>query len=90
MNKKELAKAIAEKTGITTDETIKFLTVFTEVVTEQMKQGQHIQLVGFGTFEVAERAARIGRNPQTGEKMSIAAGRIPKFKPGKNLKDEVK
>lgn len=90
MNKKELAKAIAEKTGFTMDEAFKYLTVFTEVVTERMKQGEHIQLVGFGTFEVVERAARMGRNPQTGERMSIAAGRIPKFKPGKNLKDEVK
>lgn len=90
MNKKELAKAITEKTGFTTDQAMRYLTAFTEVIAEQMKQGERVQLVGFGTFEAAERAARIGRNPQTGEKMNIAAGRVPKFKPGKALKDEVK
>ena len=67
----------------------KALTAFTEVVSKELKKGGKVQLVGFGTFEVAERAAREGRNPQTGETMKIAAAKAPKFKAGKALKDEV-
>lgn len=90
MNKKELAEEIARKTNMTTDQGIKFLTTFMETVTEQLKKGERIQLVGFGRFETMERAARVGRNPKTGEKMNIAGSRVPKFKPGKALKDEIK
>ena len=62
---------------------------FIDVVTEELKKGEKIQLVGFGTFEVTERAAREGRNPLTGEKMQIKASKAPKFKAGKALKDAV-
>ena len=65
----------------------KALKAFTDVVAEELKKGEKIQLVGFGTFEVSERAAREGRNPQTGEAMQIAASKSPKFKAGKALKD---
>ena len=67
----------------------KALKAFTEVVEEELKKGEKIQLVGFGTFEVSERAAREGRNPQTGETMQIAASKSPKFKAGKALKDAI-
>jgi DNA-binding protein HU-beta len=89
MNKTELVAAIAEKAEITKKDAEKALTAFTEVVTDELKKGEKVQLVGFGTFEVAERAAREGRNPQTGETMKIDASKAPKFKPGKALKDEV-
>ena len=65
------------------------LKAFVDVVSEEMKKGEKVQLVGFGTFEVSERAAREGRNPQTGETMTIAASKTPKFKAGKALKDLV-
>ena len=65
------------------------LKAFIDVVSEEMQKGEKIQLVGFGTFEVSERAAREGRNPQTGETMTIAASKSPKFKAGKALKDLV-
>ena len=67
----------------------KALKAFIDVVTEELKKGEKIQLVGFGTFEVTERAAREGRNPLTGEKMQIKASKAPKFKAGKALKDAV-
>ena len=89
MNKTELVAAIAEQADITKKDADKALTAFTEVVAKELKNGGKIQLVGFGTFEVAERAEREGRNPQTGETMKIAASKSPKFKPGKALKDEV-
>ena len=63
------------------------LKAFTDVIAEELKKGEKIQLVGFGTFEVSERAARTGRNPQTGEEMTIPASKAPKFKAGKALKD---
>ena len=87
MNKTELVAAIAEQAEMTKKDAEKALTAFTEVVTKELKKGEKIQLVGFGTFEVAERAAREGRNP--GATMKIAASKAPKFKPGKALKDEV-
>ena len=65
------------------------LKAFTDVVAEELKKGEKIQLVGFGTFEVSERAARTGRNPQTGAEMTIAASKAPKFKAGKALKDSL-
>ncbi|MDE7266415.1 MAG: HU family DNA-binding protein [Lachnospiraceae bacterium] len=89
MNKTELVAAIADQAEMTKKDAEKALTAFTEVVTKELKKGGKIQLVGFGTFEVAERAAREGRNPQTGATMKIAASKAPKFKPGKALKDEV-
>ena len=89
MNKTELVAAIAEQADITKKDADKALTAFTEVVAKELKNGGKIQLVGFGTFELAERAEREGRNPQTGETMKIAASKAPKFKPGKALKDEV-
>ena len=67
----------------------KAITAFTEVVAKELKKGEKIQLVGFGTFEVVDRDAREGRNPKTGETMTIAASKAPKFKAGKALKDEV-
>ena len=89
MNKTELVAAIAEKTELSKKDAEKALKAFTEVVAEELKAGNKIQLVGFGTFEVAERAAREGRNPATGETMKIAASKAPKFKAGKALKDEI-
>ena len=89
MNKTELVAAMAEKTQLSKKDAEAALKAFTEVVTEELKKGEKIQLVGFGTFEVSERAAREGRNPQTGETMTIAASKAPKFKAGKALKDLV-
>ena len=89
MNKTELVAAMAEQADMTKKDAEKALTAFTEVVAKELRNGGKIQLVGFGTFEVAERAAREGRNPQTGETMQIAAAKAPKFKAGKALMDEV-
>ena len=89
MNKTELVAAIAEKTELTKKDSEKALKAFIDVVSEQLKKGEKIQLVGFGTFEVTKRAAREGRNPQTGKVMSIEACKAPKFKAGKALKDAV-
>ena len=89
MNKTELVTEIAEKADTSKKEAEVVLRAFTDVVTEQLKKGEKIQLVGFGTFEVSERSARTGRNPQTGEEMQIAASKAPKFKAGKALKDAV-
>lgn len=89
MNKTELVAAVAEQADISKKDAEKVLKAFVDVVTEEMKKGEKVQLVGFGTFEVSERAAREGRNPQTGETMTIAASKAPKFKAGKALKDVV-
>ena len=89
MNKAELVAAMAEKTELSKKDAEKALKAFTDVVTDELKKGNKIQLVGFGTFEVAKRAAREGRNPQTGKTMTIAASMSPKFKAGKALKDEI-
>ena len=80
MNKTELIAAIAEQAEISKKDAEKALKAFVDVVTEQLKEGEKVQLVGFGTFEVSERAAREGRNPQTGKTMKIAACKAPKFK----------
>lgn len=90
MNKTELISAMAEKAEISKKDAEKALTAFTNVVTDALVDGDKVQLVGFGTFEVVERAARTGRNPQTGETIAIAASKSPKFKAGKALKDTVK
>ena len=87
MNKTELVAAMADKAGLTKKDADAALKAFTEVIEETLKAGDSIQLVGFGTFEVAERAERTGRNPQTGAKMVIPASKAPKFKAGKALKD---
>ena len=87
MNKTELIAAVAEKTELTKKDSGKALDALTEIITETLASGDKVQLVGFGTFEVSERAERTGRNPQTGEEMSIPASKAPKFKPGKALKD---
>ena len=89
MNKTEFIAAVAEKAEISKKDSEKALKAFVDVVAEQLKAGDKVQLVGFGTFEVSERAAREGRNPQTGETMKIAASKAPKFKAGKALKDMV-
>lgn len=89
MNKTELVAAIAEKTELTKKDSEKALKAFIDVVSEQLKKGEKIQLVGFGTFEVTKRAARTGKNPQTGKTIKIAACMAPKFKAGKALKDAV-
>ena len=89
MNKVEFVTAVAEKAEMSKKDAEKAVNAFTEVVTEALAKGEKIQLVGFGTFEVTERAAREGRNPITGESITINASKLPKFKPGKALKDSV-
>lgn len=89
MNKTEFIAAVAEKAEISKKDSEKALKAFVDVVTEQLKAGDKVQLVGFGTFEVSERAAREGRNPQSGEPMKIEASKAPRFKAGKALKDMI-
>ena len=89
MNKTELVAAMAEQSGLSKKDAEAALKAFTDVVAEELKANGKVQLVGFGTFEVSERAAREGRNPQTGETMTIAASKAPKFKAGKALKDMI-
>ena len=89
MNKAELVAAMAEQAGLSKKDVEAALKAFTDVVSDELKNGGKVQLVGFGTFEVSERAAREGRNPQSGEVMKIAASKAPKFKAGKALKDLV-
>ena len=87
MNKTELVSAMAEKADVTKKDAEKVLGAFIDVVGDALKKGDKIQLVGFGTFETRERAAREGKNPQTGVKIKIAACTVPAFKAGKALKD---
>ena len=89
MNKQELLSAMAEKSGLTKKDSEAALAAFIETVQDTLKKGEKVQLVGFGTFEVSERAERTGRNPQTGKEMTIAASKAPKFKAGKALKDSI-
>ncbi len=89
MNRTELVAAMAERANLSKKDAEAALKAFTEVVAEDLKNGGKVQLVGFGTFEVSERAAREGRNPQTGETMTIAACKAPKFKAGKAFKDAI-
>jgi len=88
-NKNEVITKIAEKTGLTKKDSELALKGFIASVEEFVASGEKVQLVGFGTFEVRERAARTGRNPQTGEEIQIAASRVPAFRAGKALKDSV-
>ena len=87
MNKTELVAAMAEQTNLSKKDAEAALKAFIDVVSEELKKGEKVQLVGFGTFEVSSRAAREGRNPQSGAPMKIAASKAPKFKAGKALKD---
>ena len=89
MNKTELVAAMAESADLSKKDAEKALKAFIEVVTDELKKDEKVQFVGVGTFEVAQRAAREGRNPLTGEKMQIKASKAPKFKAGKALKDAV-
>ena len=89
MNKTELIAAVAEKAEISKKDAEKAVKAFTDAVAEELAKGGKVQLVGFGNFEVSERPAREGGNPRTGETMTIAASKTPKFKPGKALKDEI-
>jgi len=90
MNKTELISQVAEKTSLSKKDAAKAVDAVFETITEALKNGEKVQLIGFGNFEVRERSARKGRNPQTGEEIDIAASRVPAFKPGKALKEEVK
>ena len=87
MNKVELVEAMAEKAGISKKDAEAALKAFISTVEGALKKDDKVQLVGFGTFEVSKRAARKGRNPQTGEEMKIKASKTPKFKAGKAFKD---
>jgi DNA-binding protein HU-beta len=89
MNKSELIQAISEKADLNKAVSEKALNSMIEVISEQLSKGETVALVGFGTFQVSERAARKGRNPQTGQEIDIAASKNPVFKPGKGLKDAV-
>ena len=89
MNKGELIEAMAKANKLSKRENEDVLNTFVEAVTKELKKGGKVQLVGFGTFEVGKRAARTGRNPQTGAEIKIKASKTPKFKAGKALKDAV-
>ncbi|MBC7323944.1 MAG: HU family DNA-binding protein [Moorella sp. (in: Bacteria)] len=89
MNKMDLVASVAEKTDLTKKEAEKVVSAVLASIEEALSQGEKVQLVGFGTFEIKERAARVGRNPRTGEQIEIAATRVPVFKAGKALRDAV-
>ena len=89
MNKTELVASVAEKSGLTKKDSEKAVNAVLAAITESMENGEKVQLVGFGTFEVSERPEREGRNPKSGETMMIAASKAPKFKAGKALKAQV-
>lgn len=89
MTKADLVNAMAEKAGLSKGDAEKALKAFQDAITEALKAGDKVALVGFGTFSVGERAARTGQNPQTGAKIDIAAAKSPKFKAGKALKDSI-
>ncbi len=87
MTKTELVNAIAEKSGLAKSDAEKALKAFVDTVTQALQNDDKVAMVGFGTFSVGERAARTGKNPQTGAEIQIAAAKVPKFKAGKALKD---
>lgn len=89
MNKTELVSALAEKAELSKKDAEKALKAFLEVITDELVKGEEVRLVGFGTFDVLQRAAHEGRNPQTKEPMSIPASKAPRFRAGKGLKDAV-
>lgn len=90
MNKAELVEAMAKVTGMTKADTERSLDAFVDVVSKNIKKKEGIKLVGFGTFAVSARKARVGRNPQTGEEINIPARKVPVFRPGKELKESVR
>ncbi|GAB7386255.1 HU family DNA-binding protein [Bacillaceae bacterium] len=90
MNKTELIARVAEMTNLTKKDATRAVEAVFEAITEALRNGDKVQLIGFGNFEVRERAARKGRNPQTGEEIEIAASKVPAFKPGKALKEGIK
>ncbi|UCZ53430.1 HU family DNA-binding protein [Bacillus shivajii] len=90
MNKTELINAVAEKAEFTKKDATTAVDAIFETITESLQKEESVQLIGFGNFEVRERSARKGRNPQTGEEIEIPASKVPAFKPGKALKDSVK
>jgi len=87
LNKTELVEEVAVKLGMTKKDVEKTVNAFLQTVEESLKAGEKVQLIGFGTFEVRERQARKGRNPQTGDEIDIPAARVPAFKAGKTLKE---
>jgi DNA-binding protein HU-beta len=89
VNKTELISYVAETTELTKKDATKAVDAVFDAIANALQKGDKVQLIGFGNFEVRERAARKGRNPQTGEEIEIAASKIPAFKPGKSLKDSV-
>jgi DNA-binding protein HU-beta len=89
VTKADLVNSIAEKAGLSKADAEKALKAFTDAITDAMKAGEKVSLVGFGTFSVGDRAARVGQNPQTGAKINIPAAKVPKFKAGKALKDAI-
>ena len=89
MNKAQLIAGLAEKTGLTKKDSEKALNAFVDTITEELQKGEKVSLVGFGTFEVKQRAERVGRNPKTMEELIIPASKAPSFKAGKALKDAV-
>ncbi|GEN31816.1 DNA-binding protein HU-beta [Cerasibacillus quisquiliarum] len=90
MNKTELINAVAEKTDLSKKDAGKAVDAVFETVMDSLSKGEKVQLIGFGNFEVRQRSARKGRNPQTGEEIQIPASKVPAFKPGKALKEAVK
>ncbi|MGD0152911.1 MAG: HU family DNA-binding protein [Thermacetogeniaceae bacterium] len=89
MNKAELVSSVAEKAEVTKKDAEKVITAVFDAVEAALAKGEKVQLVGFGTFEVRDRAARTGRNPQTGAEIQIAATRVPAFRAGKALRDSI-
>ena len=89
MNKAELISVVSEKTGLSKKDSEKAINATFDTIGESLEAGEKVQLVGFGVFDVKERAARIGRNPKTKEEIAIPASRVPTFKAGKALKDSV-
>jgi len=89
MNKSELIKQIAERAGLTQAQATTALQAFETTVIDELANGREVALIGFGTFKVSDRAARTGRNPQTGAEIQIAASKVPTFKAGKALKEAV-
>jgi DNA-binding protein HU-beta len=90
LNKTELINAVAEKTDLSKKDATGAVDAVFDIITDALQKQEKVQLIGFGNFEVRERAARKGRNPQTGEEIEIPASNVPAFKPGKALKDAVK
>lgn len=89
MNKADLVSAVAEKTDLSKKDVAKAVDAVFETIAEALRNGEKVQLVGFGNFEIRERSARKGRNPQTGEEIDIPASRVPAFKPGKALREGI-